>query len=428
MGRCSDYPNRDVHREDFTDFHPDRKTATKGGSLAGSFPVQTRSALVQGYKRRFSRNGTPFPQLFRRFASARRLEIPIEVWDTVVRTMSLQPCVNLRTLGYHVTGVQRYLLGLLPCMPPGLNSVRPSRPLQGIKGHLWEQFFLPTQLGRRLLWSPGNTGPIAVTRQVLTVHDMASLDHPEWFQRKFASWYTVLLPRLIRQVRVIITVSHFSKERIVHLTGVEPQRVHVISNGVDRRFCPADLKRVKQVLAQFDLTSPYILFVGSLEPRKNLKNLLEAWRLGGFDGATLAVVGASGHMFASLGFNSVPEGVRLLGAAEDDVLPALYSGAAGFVYPSLYEGFGLPPLEAMASGCPVGVSDIPAHLEIYGETAMYFDPFSPEDISSKLDALLRLDPARRTALIERGLQRASGYSWENSASETWRVLKDAAAK
>ena len=110
------------------------------------------------------------------------------------------------------------------------------------------------------------------------------------------------------------------------------------------------------------------------------------------------------------------------------MLPALYSGAAGFVYPSLYEGFSLPPLEAMACGCPVAVSDIPAHREICRGTAMYFDPFSPEDISSKLDALLRLDPATRRSLIECGLRCAATYCWENSASETWRVLEDAAGK
>jgi glycosyltransferase involved in cell wall biosynthesis len=343
-------------------------------------------------------------------------------------SMTLEPCVNLRTLGYRITGVQRYLLGLLPHMPSELNSVKPSQPLQGIKGHLWEQIYLPTQLHGRLLWSPGNTGPIGVSRQVLTVHDAASLDHPEWFERKFALWYGELLPRLARKVRAIITVSRFSKERIVQLTGVNSERVHVISNGVDRRYRPADLNRVKQVRAEFDLTSPYILFVGSLEPRKNLKNLLEAWRLGGFEGATLVVVGASGHMFAGLGLNSIPQGVRLLGSAEDAVLPALYSGAAGFVYPSLYEGFGFPPLEALACSCPVAVSDIPVHREICGETAMYFDPFSSEDISSKLDALLRLDPAERSSLVERGSRWAATYRWENSASATWRVLQIAAEK
>jgi glycosyltransferase involved in cell wall biosynthesis len=145
--------------------------------------------------------------------------------------------------------------------------------------------------------------------------------------------------------------------------------------------------------------------------------------LGGFDGATLAVVGASGHLFPRLQLDSIPEGVLLLGCVEDEVLPALYSGAAGFVYPSIYEGFGLPPLEAMACGCPVAVSDIPAHREVCGETAMYFDPFSPEDLSSKLEWLLRLDGAPRASLVERGLHRAALYRWESAAAETWRILK-----
>jgi glycosyltransferase involved in cell wall biosynthesis len=340
--------------------------------------------------------------------------------------MRLKPCVNLRTLGYHITGVQRYLLGLLRHLPATLDSVKPSQALQGIKGHLWEQLYLPTQLQHRLLWSPGNTGPLGVSRQVLTVHDAASLDHPEWFERKFALWYAAMLPRLIRKVRAIITVSHFSKERIVSLTGVESERVNVIYNGVDERFQVAETEAVKHARTNFGLTSPYILFVGSIEPRKNLKILLEAWRLGGFAGATLAVVGAGGHLFPKLQFGSIPDGVLLLGPVSDDLLPALYSGAAGFVYPSVYEGFGLPPLEAMASGCPVAVSDIPAHREICGKTAMYFDPFVPEDISAKLEWLLKLDGASRASLVKQGLQRAALYNWESAAAETWRILSLAA--
>ena len=336
--------------------------------------------------------------------------------------MILEPCVNLRTLGYRVTGVQRYLLSLLPCMPAELGSVRPPRPLQGIKGHLWEQLYLPTQLHRRLLWSPGNTGPIGVSQQVLTVHDLSTLDHPEWFERRFALWYGALLPRLIRKVRAIITVSHFSKERIVRFTSVDPDRVHVIYNGVDRRFRPANPKSIKRVLADFDLDRPYVLFVGSLEPRKNLRILLEAWQLGSFDGATLAVVGAAGRQFSRCEFDLIPKGVRLLGSIGDDVLPALYSAAAGFVYPSIYEGFGLPPLEAMACGCPVAVSNIPAHREVCGEAARYFDPFSPEDVSSKLQWLLRLHSADRASVRERGLDRAARYTWQSAASDTWRLL------
>jgi glycosyltransferase involved in cell wall biosynthesis len=337
--------------------------------------------------------------------------------------MTLETCVNLRTLGYHITGVQRYLLSLLPHLPAELSSVKPERALQGIKGHLWEQLYLPTQLKHRLLWSPGNTGPIGVSRQVVTVHDAAPLDHPEWFERKFALWYSALLPRLIRKVRAIITVSQFSKERIVRFTGVEPERVHVISNGVDRRFRPIDPATAKETVTRLGLTGPYILFVGSLEPRKNLKMLLKTWQTGRFDGATLAVAGATGHLFQKYELDSVPKGVRLLGRVKDDLLPALYSGASGFVYGSIYEGFGLPPLEALASGCPIAVSDIPPHREVCGETAIYFDPFSAEDLSGKLEDLLRLDAAERASLAEQGIRRAALYSWETAAAQTWEILK-----
>ncbi len=343
------------------------------------------------------------------------------------RTMMLEPCVNLRTLGQSTTGVQRYVLSLLPHMPARLNSVKPSRALAGTKGHLWEQFYLPTQLKRRLLWSPGNTGPLSVSRQVLTVHDAAALDHPEWFERKFALWYGALLPRLSRKVRAVITVSEFSKERIVRLTGVEPESVHVIFNGVDPCFRRVDPDKVKQTRMELDLTDPYILFVGSLEPRKNLKTLLRAWQLGSFDGATLAVVGASNPVFQRLRFDSLPKGVRLLGRIDDKLLPVLYSGAAGFVYPSIYEGFGLPPLEALACGCPVAVSDIRALREVCGKTAVYFDPLSLEDLSHRLGWLLQLDSARRASLEEQGVQHAAHYRWETAAVETWRILERAAS-
>ena len=340
--------------------------------------------------------------------------------------MKLEPCVNLRTLGYHITGVQRYLLSLLPHLPPELSSVKPARALQGIKGHLWEQFYLPTQLKRRLLWSPGNTGPLGVSRQVLTVHDAAVLDHPEWFERKFAVWYSALLPRLIRKVRAIITVSQFSKERIVQLSGVEAERIQVISNGVDRRFQPKDRKTVKEAITHLGLTEPYILFVGSLEPRKNLKMLLDTWQLGNFDGATLAVAGTTGRIFQKFQTDAIPKGARLLGRVEDDLLPILYSGAAGFVYGSIYEGFGLPPLEALACGCPVAVSDIPPHREVCGQTALYFDPFDRQDLLSKLEDLLRLDSARRVSIAEQGFRRAALFSWETAAAQTWRILEHAA--
>lgn len=342
--------------------------------------------------------------------------------------MTLEPCVNVRTLGYHITGVQRYLLSLLPHLPPKLSTLKPARPLQGIKGHIWEQLYLPTQLKHRLLWSPGNTGPLGVTRQVVTVHDAAALDHPEWFEQKFVLWYSALLPRLIRKVRAIITVSRFSKERIVHCTGLDPERVHVVYNGVDTRFHPVDPETVSKTLASFGLTKPYILFVGSLEPRKNLKLLLDTWGLGKFDGATLAVAGATGHLFQQFALDSLPKGVCLLGRVPDDVLPALYSGAAGFVYGSIYEGFGLPLLEALACGCPIAVSDIPAHREVCGSSAWYFDTFSSEDLKQKLEALLQLNKKERDLRIREGIQRAAQYRWETAAAATWQLLEAEATR
>ena len=343
-----------------------------------------------------------------------------------MRDGALDPCVNLRTLGYHITGVQRYLLSLMPHLERKLRPIKPSQPLQGIKGHIWEQFYLPSQVKRRLLWSPGNTGPLTVSRQVVTVHDASPLDHPEWFERKFALWYLALLPRLIRKVRAIITVSKFSKERIVHHTGVDPDRVHVIFNGVDKRFRPVTPAEIKKATTDLGLTAPYLLSVGSLEPRKNLKRLLEAWSRANFDGVTLAVAGATGHFFQRFELDRLPRGVRLLGRVPDDVLPALYSGAAGFVYGSIYEGFGLPLLEALACGCPVVISDIPAHREVCGSTATYFDPFSAEDLLLKLETLLRLDRAERALRSEQGHRRAANYTWEAAAEATWQILEQEA--
>jgi glycosyltransferase involved in cell wall biosynthesis len=311
-------------------------------------------------------------------------------------------------------------------MPSELNTLRPAQALQGIKGHIWEQVYLPMQLRHRLLWSPGNTGPISVSRQVLTLHDASSLDHPEWFERKFAQWYGALLPRLVRKVRAVITASQFSRERIVQLTAVNPERVHVITHGVDLRFRPADPKAVQQLRTRFDLNAPYILSVGSLEPRKNLQTLLQAWQLGNFDGATLAIAGASGHVFKKLSLDSIPAGVRLLGRVEDELLPVLYSGAAGFVYPSIYEGFGLPPLEAMACGCPVAVSNIPTLQEVFGNIAAYFDPLSPGDLSSSLEWLLQLNGAPRESCIQRGLNYAAKFRWDKAAADTWHVLQASA--
>ncbi len=140
----------------------------------------------------------------------------------------------------------------------------------------------------------------------------------------------------------------------------------------------------------------------------------------------MAVAGATGHFFKQFRLNSLPKGVRLLGRVEDDLLPALYSSATGFVYGSIYEGFGFPPLEALACGCPLAVSDIPPHREVCGSNALYFDAFNPHDLLSQLEKLLRLSSEERASRAKQGLQRAAQFGWERAAAAHWQVLQQEA--
>ena len=150
--------------------------------------------------------------------------------------------VNTRVLSHPTTGVERYLIELLARMRPdaGLRKIAPRKAVGGIRGHAWEQLVLPVRVGGDLLFSPCNTGPLAVANQVLTIHDVAALDHPEWLNAKFALWYRWLTPRLARRVKHIITVSEFTRSRIIAHTGVAPEKITVIANGVDPRFRPME--------------------------------------------------------------------------------------------------------------------------------------------------------------------------------------------
>jgi glycosyltransferase involved in cell wall biosynthesis len=335
-------------------------------------------------------------------------------------------CVNCRILGGPVTGVQRYLGELLATLPGGLRSIRPPRPEHGLKGHLWEQATLPKE-ATGLLWSPSNTGPLRVRDQVVTIHDVASLDHPEWFRPSFAAWYRFLTPRLVRRVRRVIAVSEFSKSRIVEHSGVVPEKVVVIPNGISARFRPPVPEESARLGEKYPrLRGDYLLSVGSLEPRKNLDRLFQAWervRLVA-PGVTLAVAGTAGRVFSGTGFALFPPGVEALGYVDDRDLPALYGNALAFVYPSLYEGFGLPPLEAMACGTPVVVSDVPSLVESVGDAAIFFDP---NDVKSIAEGLLTAisDRLLRDVLRRRGLERAGLFTWDQTAAKTWEVLRAA---
>lgn len=341
--------------------------------------------------------------------------------------------VNTWALQSPVTGVQRYLLELLPHLPGPVQRVRPSHPLHGWRGLAWEQCVLPARTRGRLLWSPCSTGPLALRAQVVTVHDVAPLDHPEWLTAKFAAWYRFLLPRLARRARHLIAISEFTKRRLVATTGVNPAKVTVILHGIDARFSPQPPEAVAAVCHRHGLEpGKYWLSLGTLEPRKNLPRLLAAWSAALPDldaGLQLALAGAAGNrnFFAAPGLPQLPARTRLLGHVPEGDLPGLYAGAMAFAYLSLYEGFGKPPLEALACGTPVLASNAASLPEVVGDAALTVDPADTGAITA---ALIRLaaDPNLRARLSAAGRERALQFDWARSAAKTWRVLAAAAGE
>lgn len=340
--------------------------------------------------------------------------------------------LNARFHVHRPTGMQRYALEVSRRLAGRLDPVRPEKNLRGMMGHLWEQFYLPTAVKGRLLWSPNNTGPLAVTRHVCTIHDLIPLDRPEWFSPRFASWYGWLMPRLARRLMHVIAVSQFTKERVMDRLEVPEDRITVIPNGIDERFQPRPVEDVERVCRRFGLRRrSYVLSVGSLEPRKNLRRLLEAWSRVCNDiprEIELVVVGSRGdaRVFQQVDLDEPPPRVRFTGYVDDEDLPGLYSGSLVFVYPSLYEGFGLPPLEAMACGSAVVTSRGTSIDEVVGDSAILVDPYSVDSIAEGVRTAIGGGDDLLHALRKSGETRVRRLTWDRTARETLRVLMDQA--
>ena len=332
--------------------------------------------------------------------------------------------VNGRFAHQQMTGVQRYAQEVTSRLEDRVRIVTPSGRYPGGVGHLWEQLGLPGLMGRGdLLWSPANTGPLTVANQVVTIHDLSSLEHPEWYDRRFAAWYRFLLPRLAKRVKRIITPSRFTMERLSNLMAIPEDKIIPIPEGVASHFRPAGEDEIAGVRSRNGLEAPYLLVVGSLEPRKNLQRLFQAWELvlEKEPGIELVLVGARGPVFRDSGYTRVAKGARFLERVEDADLPALYSGAQAFLYLSLYEGFGLPALEAMACGATVIASNNTSIPEVVGDAALLVDPCVAEGIASAIEKVLT-DSTCRADLRSKGLLRARLFTWEQTARRTWEVL------
>jgi glycosyltransferase involved in cell wall biosynthesis len=258
-----------------------------------------------------------------------------------------------------------------------------------------------------VLHCPTFRGPVrSGVPVVMTVLDLAVLRRPELFNAWNRGYTGLVTPRAVRAARRLIAISRFTKRELVELLGVDPERIRVIGVPVGSGFSPVGPSEAGN----------YVLAVGTLEPRKNLPRLIEA---AGRAGAELRVVGAEGWG----GVTPDGAGVRWLGEVGDERLAALYRGARCLVYPSLYEGFGLPILEAMACGTPVVTSVGGATEEVADGAAVLVDPLDPGSIAAGLDEADR----RREELRSRGLERARAYSWDDVVATTVEVYREAAA-
>lgn len=357
--------------------------------------------------------------------------------------------------GYRQAGVSRYIDQLLRCLlaaapadrwtvyaprgvaavldPPPNTRLRLSRlptthPLARI---LWEQLVSPVVLLRdrpAALFCPLNVLPL-LTRcpAVVTVHDLAFLRFPDRFRPAKRRYLTMLTRASVRRAAHVLTVSEWTRSEVIALLHVPPEKVTATPNGRDERLGPLAPETVAAFRRAQGLPEQFLLFLGTLEPRKNLTTLLRAYAQVYRDlQMPLVVAGGKGWLYEPI-FQLVEQlglgaHVRFAGFVPGEELGLWYNAATAFVYPSLYEGFGLPPLEAMQCGTPVVTSNVASLPEVVDGAAMTVDPANVDALAA---ALLEVagDPDLRDELRRRGLRRAQQFSWEDTAAGTLAALR-----
>jgi glycosyltransferase involved in cell wall biosynthesis len=262
-------------------------------------------------------------------------------------------------------------------------------------------------------------------RSVITVHDLAIYRNPRWFPGRQPLSTRLVVPRSMLRADVIIAVSENTARDVVDIFGIDRRKIRVVPHGISPRFRPMAREELADARTRLGLPERFILFVGTIEPRKNLETLLDAW-VTMRDRPDLVVVGSWGWSYESIREKMARLGPRLhhLDAVDPDELPAIYNLARALAHPAWYEGFGLPPLEAMASGTPVVVSDSSSLPEVVAGAGMVA-PAGDVDAWRKALEQVVSDTDLAADLRHRGILRAAQFSWERAAQLTWRAIDEA---
>lgn len=376
--------------------------------------------------------------------------------------MPMHVAINGMLLGPHPSGVEYAILNLargladygtgqytLYVPDPGMPGLPASDRLSVCRAHrpfhsrvtriAWEQAVLPGRAerdGADILHAPGYIAPL-LTRLpvVLTVYDTIALRFPEWSKRANTLHYRLLLPASLRKAAAILVPSETTRRDLCRVSPRSEPRIRVIPLGVSPSFFAAQAPdRVAALRERLALPPRFILFVGQQEPKKNLAGLLEAFALLKREGHVphqLVIVGRRGWRTAPLQRAiqrlGLDDETRVTGFLPEHDMPLLYAAADLFVFPSLYEGFGLPPLEAMACGIPVVASDRGALAENLAGAACLVSPEDPPALSEAIRSVLGKRELYN-ALVQSGRERASGFSWQRTVRETERVYHDAAGR